>query len=427
MKHASDPHSNPLTDPPRSWKSALLIFASGALCPLLIAVAIYFVIRMTNSTGILPERPVKSETALLAEMDATLKAAADENRMEIEMQVQTLYERQQHEPNCTLDLLIISGGGDNGAFGTGFLVGWGKVPPGPNARPLFDSVSGVSVGGLIAPFAFLGSDVDYERVDELFRNPKTDWKIPRGMLYFLPENSSFYDVAGLERDLFSQIDLKFAEQIVNASKKSRQLLIQSTNLDSGIPHIFDFTDAAKEAVSTGNPKTLTEILLATSAIPVAYIPREINGSLFADGALSSNIFYGGTMNRAETFGAIWKIQHPNAPIPKTRYWVLLNIYEQEPPYTVQPNWLNILKRSFSLAISSAQVIGLRQLFSLAELTKLRGDGDVEVRWVGIPKSWKPINSEFFNQEKMRSLSDLGRRMGADPNSWITVPPSRTRG
>ena len=427
MKHPSDPHSNPLTAPPRSWKSALLIFVSGALSPLLIAVAIYFVIRTTNSTGISPERPVKSETALLAEMDETLKAAADKNRIEIETQVQTLYERQQHEPNCTLDLLIISGGGDNGAFGTGFLVGWGKVPPGPNARPLFDGVSGVSVGGLIAPFAFLGSDIDYERVDELFRNPKNDWKIPRGMLYFMPENSSFYDVAGLERELCSQIDLKFAQQIVNTSKKSRQLLIQSTNMDSGMPHIFNFIDTAKDAVSIGNPNTLTDILLSTSAIPVAFEPREINGSLFADGTLSSNIFYGGTTNRAETFGGIWKRLHPDAPIPKTRYWVLLNIYEKEPPYTVQPKWPDILKRSFNLAVSSAQIIGLRQLFTIAELNKLRGDGDVEVRWVGIPKTWKPINTEFFNQEKMRALSDLGRRMGADPNSWISVPPSRTRG
>src|SRR5262245_20184314 len=37
----------------------------------------------------------------------------------------------------TIDVLIISGGGDWGAFGAGFLKGWGKVPPGPMARPQF--------------------------------------------------------------------------------------------------------------------------------------------------------------------------------------------------------------------------------------------------------------------------------------------------
>ena len=29
-----------------------------------------------------------------------------------------------------IDILIISGGGDWGAFGAGFLKGWGRVPPG---------------------------------------------------------------------------------------------------------------------------------------------------------------------------------------------------------------------------------------------------------------------------------------------------------
>ena len=34
-----------------------------------------------------------------------------------------------------IDILIVSGGGDWGAFGAGFLQGWGQVPPGPMARP----------------------------------------------------------------------------------------------------------------------------------------------------------------------------------------------------------------------------------------------------------------------------------------------------
>ena len=56
-----------------------------------------------------------------------------------------------------IDILIISGGGDWGAFGAGFLKGWQKVPAQhPLAKPEFDAVTGVSTGTLIAPFAFLG-------------------------------------------------------------------------------------------------------------------------------------------------------------------------------------------------------------------------------------------------------------------------------
>jgi Patatin-like phospholipase len=52
--------------------------------------------------------------------------------------------------------LAISGGGDDGAFGAGIMVGWTKR----GNRPEFKVVTGVSAGALIAPFAFLGSRYD---------------------------------------------------------------------------------------------------------------------------------------------------------------------------------------------------------------------------------------------------------------------------
>src|SRR5215831_12836318 len=52
--------------------------------------------------------------------------------------------------------LAISGGGDDGAYGAGFLNGWSQT----GTRPQFKLVTGVSTGALIAPFAFLGSDYD---------------------------------------------------------------------------------------------------------------------------------------------------------------------------------------------------------------------------------------------------------------------------
>jgi len=54
-------------------------------------------------------------------------------------------------------LLAVSGGGDNGAYGAGFLNGWTAS----GTRPQFKVVTGVSTGALIAPFAFLGPKYDY--------------------------------------------------------------------------------------------------------------------------------------------------------------------------------------------------------------------------------------------------------------------------
>ena len=59
------------------------------------------------------------------------------------------------------DILVLSGGGELGAFGAGFLSGWGDVQDKEFSRPDFDSVSGVSTGALIAPFAFVGTGKAY--------------------------------------------------------------------------------------------------------------------------------------------------------------------------------------------------------------------------------------------------------------------------
>ncbi len=52
--------------------------------------------------------------------------------------------------------LALSGGGANGAFGSGFLSGWTAT----GTRPVFKIVTGVSTGALMAPFAFIGPPYD---------------------------------------------------------------------------------------------------------------------------------------------------------------------------------------------------------------------------------------------------------------------------
>jgi hypothetical protein len=199
-------------------------------------------------------------------------------------------------------------------------------------------------------------------------------------------------------------------------------LIQATDIDGGTARAFDAVAAAREAVATGNTELLSDILLSSAAIPGAFPPREIQGSLYADGGIASNFFYGGPMDESDTFGATWRREHPNAPIPKTRYWVIINEYIQPIPVTVQPNWPAIVERSLYVSVRSAEAIALRHLYALAEATKLRGDGDVEVRWVAIPQTWRPLNDQFFDEATMRQLSDEGRRLGADPKSWNTTAP-----
>ena len=74
----------------------------------------------------------------------------------IQLRLRQLQEASKSDPTVSarnLHFLTVSGGGSNGAYGAGSLVGWTKS----GKRPHFDLVTGISTGSLIAPFAFLGS------------------------------------------------------------------------------------------------------------------------------------------------------------------------------------------------------------------------------------------------------------------------------
>ncbi len=64
--------------------------------------------------------------------------------------------------------LILSAGGEDGAYGAGLLGGWSKT----GKRPEFSLVTGVSTGALIAPFAFLGPKYDEMLRDCLYHHQR---------------------------------------------------------------------------------------------------------------------------------------------------------------------------------------------------------------------------------------------------------------
>ena len=369
-----------------------------------------------------PKRPVETEDVLLARRNDMQERLLTAFRKGFEELATVAHEKYVRDHDEAVDVLVISGGGDWGAFGTGFLLGWGDVKAPGIARPQFDVVSGVSTGALIAPFAYLGTEADLKTIDDMYRNPKSDWVKQRGLLYFMPDNASFAEVPGLEREVNHFITMDFAKRVAEESTHGRLLLINTTNLDDGSQQTFRWGLAAQQAVKDGNVTRLQNILLASSGIPGAFPPRDIDQSLYCDGAVTSNIIYGGAMKREDTFGATHKRLFPGDPVPKLRFWVILNNYAMAQPRTVQRTWPSVIERALEVAVRSSTTIALRHLYSLAEIANLRGDGEVEVRWTAIPNTWNPPVEGIFKEETMRSLSDLGHRLGATPEAWHTEAP-----
>ena len=322
-----------------------------------------------------------------------------------------------------IDILIISGGGDWGAFGAGYLKGWKRISAtDPLAMPEFDAVTGVSTGALIAPFAFVGTDDSIERIVQLYRNPKKDWVKQRWPLYFLPNNLSFAEVPGLERELREQVTPEMVRKLADSGRDGRLCAVNTTNLDDASPRVFDLVTEAQRAVDTGDMRRLHNIMLASSGIPGAFPYREIDGEMYVDGGVTSNIIYGGRVSEEDSFTAVWTRQYPDLPIPKTRFWVIFNNQLRTLPTTVAPRWPAIVTRSLELATRSATLTAMRHLHAMAEISRLKRKADVDVRIVAIPGDWTAPVEGVFKKETMNTLADLGERMGADPKSWRTDSP-----
>src|SRR5262245_18228656 len=321
-----------------------------------------------------------------------------------------------------IDILIISGGGDWGAFGAGFLKGWLKVPAqNPLAKPAFDAVTGVSTGTLIAPFAFLGDAQSVDDIVNLYRNPQEDWVRQRGILYFLPDNISFAEVPGLEREMQKHITADMVRRIAKAGADGRLLMVNTTDLDTGTSRVFDLVAEAQRADSSGQLERIHNIMLASAGIPGAFPFRIIDGELYVDGSVTGNIIYGGRIAEEDSLPALWQKAYPNLPIPKFRFWVIFNNQFRSLPQVTAPNWVAVIQRSLETSSRAATATSVRHLFAMAGNSRLKRKAEVEVRVVSIPDDWSPPVPGVFKKESMNSLADLGEKMGADPTSWSDKP------
>ena len=348
---------------------------------------------------------------------------------------------------AVIDILIISGGGDYGAFGAGFLQGWGwNVTPENDLskRPVFDIVTGVSTGALIAPYAFIGTSPQYDRVADLYSAPKKSWFVSRGLIKLLFGAESYMETKGLRRELDTQIDADTIAKISAGERDDRSLWIGTTNLDLGVLYPWDLTLEARGIVEAPAPVERTsgsaeanriaepvgahgarasrfrDVLLASASIPAVFPPVVIDDTLYVDGGTTSNILFDVDLLQPNGPVESFRKLHPDLPVPAFRFWVIINNKIGVDGRVVQPTWLSITRASVAAAIRSSTLGSLKQLESQTQLQRCQGL-DVEFRFICIPDDWQPPveNPDPFDPQLMNSLLELGRRMGERWDSWRT--------
>jgi predicted acylesterase/phospholipase RssA len=185
-----------------------------------------------------------------------------------------------------LNMLSLSGGGQNGAFGAGLLNGWRES----GQRPVFDMVGGVRTGALLATHALLGTPADDAQLEEMYTQiTKKDVHNERGIFSLAFGADSLSDTEPLRALIAKFITAETLKRVAAAYNDNRFLFVGTTNIDYGQTWVWNMSLIAKD----GNLALYRQVLLASASFPIVFPPVEIDGHLFVDGAARSNVVIAG--------------------------------------------------------------------------------------------------------------------------------------
>src|ERR1700675_1940849 len=164
-----------------------------------------------------------------------------------------------------VNILALSGGGADGAFGAGALVGLTRSA----LRPQFSVVTGVSAGALIAPYAFLGPDWDDELV-EVYTSGRADRLLQsRGLGALF--GSSIYSGTPLKQLVDRYATDALIQAVAHEASTGRLLLVATTDVSTGEPVIWDLGSIAMNG-GAGARALFRDVLVASASVPGLFPP-----------------------------------------------------------------------------------------------------------------------------------------------------------
>ena len=301
--------------------------------------------------------------------------------------------------------LILSTGGEEGAYGAGFLSGWAAS----GTRPQFSVVTGVSTGALMATYTFAGGKYD----EELHQ------------VYTTISSSDIFEVATTPESLTDNwplgktIDKRVTPEMLAAvaaeHKKGRRLFVVSTNLDAGRPIVWNMGAIAAEGGDAGL-KLFRQVLLAAASIegmfPPVYITVEANGRQFqemhGDGGATGPLYFG-----PEAYLS------PASPLrfPATGLYAIFNGKLTSEFYLPSRSTAGILGRSIGIALKA----GGRLQLALAGVAAQKAGIPFEVTYVD--DGFAQVGRGLFDPKYMNALYDYGVAQGRAENRFRKGPPA----
>jgi predicted patatin/cPLA2 family phospholipase len=311
------------------------------------------------------------------------------------------------------NILALSGGGANGAFGAGVLVGWSES----GQRPEFEMVTGSSTGSIIAPFAFLGSEYD-DVLLEIYSSVTRDDIYQPKILTGLLSGSALADTTSLQNQIEKYVTQELVAAIAVEYQKNRTLFMVTTHFDAMRPMIWNIGAIA----TNGGPDAtalIRKVILASSAIPIMFPPVPIEWEkdgkhfteLHVDGGVTRNVFaYPAQISVKQ----IEKIQGLTF---RKKIFVIQNSNSQLRYEPAKTGVMSIAGRAVKGLLQNKGNADVERIYYLSQRD------DIAFNMIEIPNSFVADGATDFDPDYIAELLALGRATGKRGDFWYDKPPS----
>ncbi len=301
--------------------------------------------------------------------------------------------------------LILSSGGEDGAFGAGLLNGLSAS----GRRPDYSVVTGVSTGALMAPFVFAGANYDNALRDAYTRITAAD------VFEAGQTPQSFLDNWPLKDFITKQITPALLADIATQYRAGRRLFIVTTDLDAERSVVWNMGAIAAQGGDEAHD-LFRNVLLASSSVPGAFppVPIEVEGNgkrfreLHADGGIGGQFFLAPAALLSAT--AAYRL-------PATALYIIINTGLQPQFDVVRQTTPQILTQSVDMAVKVDTRLMIDRAYHAA---KRSGIG---FNIATVPHSFNAPSRGPFDPQYMGALFQVGYELGKSATPFSTEPPA----
>ena len=319
------------------------------------------------------------------------------------------FNRSFDKDKATVDLLVLSGGGPDGAFGAGFLSGLTDS----GRRPKYDIVTGVSTGALIAPAAFIGPTYDNVLKDIYTKISDKDILGSNIKELFLGKRPSFFNLKPLRKILKNAISADLVNAIADEYAKGRRLYVLTTNIDARRIVVWDMGAIASYRTQR-SLELFRNVVVASSSIPAAFPPSRFK--VRAGGRIYEELHVDGSIG-TQMFGCLLLTEQIKGTGLQGRIFIIRNGKLWEDPGTAQPSLAGIATASLSMLLINQGYMDFIRMYTLSK------SSGVDFNCVFVPQDFHETGSGMFDPEYMTKLFQLGYNKAITKEPWQKSPMS----